>query len=104
MLMEGIEERIIWGKKLSSFEVEQNGVKVQFNDGSCYSGDLLVGVDGCHSTVRSLQYGAPLSQPTPIPACFLGTEALANESQMKPLLALDKTLFQGCHPSSPAWM
>ncbi|CAI9627562.1 unnamed protein product [Alternaria burnsii] len=104
MLMEGIEERILWGKKLSSFEVEKNGVEVQFNDGSCYSGDLLVGVDGCHSTVRSLQYGAPLSQPTPIPACFLGTEALANESQMKPLLALDKTLFQGCHPSSPAWM
>jgi 2-polyprenyl-6-methoxyphenol hydroxylase-like FAD-dependent oxidoreductase len=104
LLMEGIEELILWGKTLSSFEVEKDGVKARFSDGSCYSGELLAGVDGCHSTVRSLQYGAQLSQPTPIPACFLGTQAVATESQMKPLLALDRTLFQGCHPSNPVWM
>ena len=104
MLMEGIEERILWGKKLASFEVGAEGVRTVFSDGSCYSGQLLAGVDGCHSTVRSLRYGAKLSQPTPIPACFLGTQALATESQMKPLLALDQTLFQGSHPTHPAWM
>jgi 2-polyprenyl-6-methoxyphenol hydroxylase-like FAD-dependent oxidoreductase len=104
MLMEGIEERIMWEKHLSSYEVGKNCVKARFSDGSCYNGELLAGVDGCHSTVRSLLYGAKLSQPSPIPACFLGTQALATETQMKPLLALDETLFQGCHPSHPAWM
>jgi 2-polyprenyl-6-methoxyphenol hydroxylase-like FAD-dependent oxidoreductase len=104
MLMEGIEDRIMWGKKLSAYEAGKSCVKARFSDGSCYSGELLAGVDGCHSTVRSLLYGAKFSQPTPIPACFLGTQALATEGQMKPLLALDKTLFQGCHPSHPAWM
>lgn len=106
LLTEGIEERILWGKKLASFEsdADSGGVKVRFGDGSCYSGELLVGVDGCHSAVRSLLYGPRASQPEPIPACFLGTQALATAAQMEPLLALDKTLFQGCHPSKPAWM
>jgi hypothetical protein len=48
MLMEGIEERILWGKQLSPFEVEKNGVMASFSDGSCYSGELIAGVDGCH--------------------------------------------------------
>jgi 2-polyprenyl-6-methoxyphenol hydroxylase-like FAD-dependent oxidoreductase len=104
LLMEGIEENILWEKKLASFEIGEKGVEARFSDGTCYRGQLLAGVDGCHSTVRSLRYGAKLSQPTPIPACFLGTQALATASQMKPLLALDQTLFQGSHPSQPAWM
>ncbi|PSN70284.1 FAD/NAD(P)-binding domain-containing protein [Corynespora cassiicola Philippines] len=104
LLMEGLEERILWGKKLHSFDIGCNQVTTSFEDGTVYTGELLVGVDGCHSTVRSLMYGPDLSQPKPIPACFLGTQALATPSQMKPLLALDKTLFQGSHPSSPVWM
>jgi hypothetical protein len=44
------------GKKLLSFEQDQDGVKVQFDDGSIVEGDILVGADGAHSSVRQHLY------------------------------------------------
>ncbi|BBY95107.1 hypothetical protein MGALJ_47760 [Mycobacterium gallinarum] len=35
------------------------GVRVQFDDGSCADGDLLIGADGLHSMVRRIVGGAP---------------------------------------------
>ncbi|XTI92673.1 FAD/NAD(P)-binding domain-containing protein [Cenococcum geophilum] len=104
LLTEGLEDQILWAKNLQSFDLAPDRVQARFDDGSCYDGELLVGVDGCHSRVRSLIYGPELSRLTPIPACFLGTQALATEKQMRPLLGLERTLFQGCHPSTPTWM
>lgn len=40
-----------------------DGVRVEFDDGSCVDGDLLIGADGLHSTVRDI-VGAPHARPT----------------------------------------
>ena len=39
------------------------GVRVEFEDGSCADGDLLIGADGLHSTVRRIVGGQP-AKPT----------------------------------------
>ena len=104
LLLEELDDNIYWGKNLESFDVLPDGVRARFVDGSWYEGELLVGVDGTHSQVRSLLYGPELSRMTPIPGVFLGTQALATEEQVGPLVELDPTLFQGCHPSIPIWM
>ena len=104
LLLEELDDNILWGKNLVDFDVVPDGVRARFSDGSWYEGDLLIGVDGTHSQVRSLLYGPELSRMTPIPGYFLGTQALATDKQVSPLVELDPTLFQGCHPSAPIWM
>jgi FAD-dependent urate hydroxylase len=42
---------------------EQNGVRVEFDDGSSAEGDLLIGADGMHSMVRDI-VGAQRAEPT----------------------------------------
>ncbi|KAF8938002.1 hypothetical protein BGZ47_008769 [Haplosporangium gracile] len=44
------------GSKLISFNQDERGVKVQFEGGSVVEGDILVGADGAHSTVRQHLY------------------------------------------------
>ena len=41
----------------------RDGVRVDFEDGSSVSGDLLIGADGLHSVVRDV-VGAPAAKPT----------------------------------------
>jgi FAD-dependent urate hydroxylase len=41
----------------------RDGVRVDFEDGSSASGDLLIGADGLHSVVRDV-VGAPAAEPT----------------------------------------
>ena len=104
LFLEGLDGCILWGKNLQSLDMLPDGVRARFEDGSQYDGELLVGVDGIHSRVRSLIYGPELARSTPVPACFLGTEAFTTEKHIRSLLELDPTLFQGCHPSNPVWM
>ena len=52
VLMMGLEKDVEFGKEFKSFEVEDTGVKVIFNDGSFAKGSLLVGADGVRSAVR----------------------------------------------------
>ena len=40
-----------------------NGVRVDFEDGSSAEGDVLIGADGLHSVVRSIVGGSPPSRP-----------------------------------------
>lgn len=94
LLLEGLDGLILWGKNLRSLDVGPDGAQARSVDGSQYNGELLIGVDGLHSRGRSLVYGPELARFTPIPACFLGPQALATEKQIGPLLGLDPTLFQ----------
>jgi 2-polyprenyl-6-methoxyphenol hydroxylase-like FAD-dependent oxidoreductase len=45
------------GAHVDSFEQDANGVEVTLADGTKATGDVLVGADGIHSTVRSLLFG-----------------------------------------------
>lgn len=46
------KNRVIPEKRVSSIELIDGGVLVHTKDGSVYEGDIVVGADGIHSTVR----------------------------------------------------
>ena len=52
LLRTGLEENISYGKKFSHYAIEEGGVEACFEDGTTYTGILLVGADGIRSGVR----------------------------------------------------
>lgn len=57
--------RIEYGKRLTTATNTPSGVEARFEDGSRSEGDLLIGADGTHSTVRGLiDAAAPEAQYT----------------------------------------
>lgn len=52
LLTIGLEEDIEYGKKLQKFDSKEDGVTAHFEDGTKYSGSLLVAADGANSVVR----------------------------------------------------
>jgi FAD-dependent urate hydroxylase len=63
-LLEGFPaERIRCDCRVDAIAETQRGVRVAFDDGSHVDGDLVIGADGLHSTVRRIA-GAKPAQPT----------------------------------------
>ncbi|WP_333889924.1 NAD(P)/FAD-dependent oxidoreductase [Mycolicibacterium gadium] len=63
-LLEGFPaERIRCNSSVAAVFDTPAGVRVEFEDGSCAQGDLLIGADGLHSTVRRTVGGEP-AKPT----------------------------------------
>lgn len=46
------------GKKCQSFSQDDEGVTLQFEDGSMATGDMLIGADGVHSRIRNQMFGS----------------------------------------------
>ncbi|OBF79496.1 2-polyprenyl-6-methoxyphenol hydroxylase [Mycobacterium sp. 852002-51163_SCH5372311] len=63
-LLEGFPgERIRCGFRAVGVTTSRDGVRVEFEDGSTAEGDVLIGADGLHSTIRGV-VGAPNAKPT----------------------------------------
>jgi FAD-dependent urate hydroxylase len=63
-LLEGFPaERIRCNSRAAAAFNTQDGVRIQFEDGSRAEGDLLIGADGLHSTIRPIAGGQP-AKPT----------------------------------------
>ncbi|MFV8049876.1 FAD-dependent oxidoreductase [Mycobacterium sp. 48b] len=63
-LLEGFPaERIRCHMQVVGIANGSNGVRVDFADGSCADGDLVIGADGLHSRIREIA-GAQQAQPT----------------------------------------
>jgi FAD-dependent urate hydroxylase len=63
-LLEGFPAERIWCNARAVGVVStQNGVRLEFDDGSWAEGDLLIGADGLHSKVRDI-VGAQSARPT----------------------------------------
>lgn len=59
-LLEGFPaERIRCDRRVFDVVETQRGVRITFDDGSCADGDLVIGADGLHSTVRRIIGGQP---------------------------------------------
>lgn len=56
-------ERIRCGSRAVSVVSSDDGVRIDFDDGTCAEGDLLIGADGLHSMVRDV-VGADNAEPT----------------------------------------
>jgi 2-polyprenyl-6-methoxyphenol hydroxylase-like FAD-dependent oxidoreductase len=53
ILLEGLEDVVVFGKTFAAFETSPKGrVIVRFDDGATAEGDVLVGADGANSRVR----------------------------------------------------
>ena len=50
------KSRIKTGKRVVDVEEQENGVIVKLEDGTTEHGDILIGCDGVHSTVRELMW------------------------------------------------
>ncbi|OJD33921.1 fad binding domain protein [Diplodia corticola] len=46
------KDKILTSKKVRSVSLQEKGVKVTTEDGSVFTGDVVIGADGVHSTVR----------------------------------------------------
>jgi FAD-dependent urate hydroxylase len=63
-LLEGFPiDRIRCNSRAMQVVTTPDGVQVEFQDGNCAGGDLLIGADGLHSMVRDV-VGAPAAEPT----------------------------------------
>ena len=63
-LLEGFPTERIWcNARAVGVVTTQNGVRLEFEDGSFAEGDLLIGADGLHSMVRDI-VGAQSAEPT----------------------------------------
>ncbi|KAK0621002.1 hypothetical protein B0T14DRAFT_522548 [Immersiella caudata] len=58
-----IQSKLLPNKKVISVSPTPDGVTVTCADGSTYTGTIVVGADGAHSTVRSQMRNAALSSP-----------------------------------------
>ena len=66
----GLEDIIHFRKKLSSYESDEQGVTVTFEDGTTATGDLLVGADGVRSMVRKQRVPHATIQDTGVRAIY----------------------------------
>jgi len=96
VLAKGVEENILWGKKLVDICVESDGVTATFEDGTSYQGLVLVGTDGSRSKVRELVSSEP--QLYHLRIRMLGVILNMTEQEAEPLQAIDPLLFQGSLP------
>lgn len=58
------QSRVLTSKRVTDVQISSSGVTVMCKDGSSYDGDIVVGADGIHSTVRkTLQDQIEISRP-----------------------------------------
>ncbi|KAF9425320.1 hypothetical protein BGZ76_003320 [Entomortierella beljakovae] len=50
------KEKVLYGKKVTEVEQDSKSATVRCEDGSSYTGDIVVGADGAYSIVRQLMY------------------------------------------------
>ena len=68
-----------WGKRFTHYEEDGSGVTAFFDDGTSYSGDMLVGADGINSHVRDQLLPNPDQRPKSLSLGIIVGELEANE-------------------------
>lgn len=84
-----------WGKRFTHYEQDQDSVTAFFEDGTSYSGTVLVGADGINSRVRDQLLPDPGLRPKNLPVGIIVGELSANEEQLKRWQKLANSFFIG---------
>ncbi|KAH6605756.1 fad dependent oxidoreductase [Trichoderma cornu-damae] len=106
VLLEGVEGKVHWNKRLTGVEVLDNGsdeVRAAFADGSAVGGRMLVGAEGSNSQTRKFLV-PDAHQNYLLPVKMVGASVDLTPEQVKPLRQIDPLLFQGCHPETGVFL
>lgn len=86
---------IHWGKRFTHYGQDDSGVTAYFDDGTSYSGDVLVGADGINSRVRDQLLPDPSLRPKSLPVGIIVGELNANEEQIGRWRKIANSFFIG---------
>ncbi|GLI77979.1 hypothetical protein PoHVEF18_006276 [Penicillium ochrochloron] len=101
LLTSGIDVR--WDKKLKNIESTADNITAHFEDGSSYTGRLLVASDGARSRARQILYPDG-SQMNSLPVQLLGASPLYTAEDMGGAQLIDPYIFQGSHPDTNVFL
>jgi len=93
---------IAWSKKLIDIDVSEDRVVARFQDGSAYTGCILVGADGSQSQVRRRFAEHPGLNRLPIH--MLGVKVALTAEQAAPLQSISPLLWQGNIPETGTFL
>ncbi|KAJ5200129.1 Monooxygenase FAD-binding [Penicillium cf. griseofulvum] len=93
---------IEWNKNLRNIESTADEITAHFEDGTHYTGRLLVACDGSRSRTREILY--PDAQMNQLPVQLLGAATLYSAEEMGGAESIDPFIFQGSHPESNVFL
>ncbi|KAJ5356381.1 hypothetical protein N7517_010990 [Penicillium concentricum] len=91
-----------WNKALENIESTADEITAHFEDGTNYTGRLLVACDGSRSRIREILY--PDAQMNQLPVQLLGASTLYTAEEMGGAESIDPFIFQGSHPDSNVFL
>ena len=100
-LTEGEDLNIVFGKKMQRIElVGDEQVEVVFEDGTSYTGSLVLGADGSHSKVRSFLLGEEAARCQEVGHTMINTPVSGYTPEQAHLLRSVHPIVQLCYHSS----
>ncbi|PYI11030.1 FAD/NAD(P)-binding domain-containing protein [Aspergillus sclerotiicarbonarius CBS 121057] len=94
---------IKWNKTLQNIESSDDTVTARFEDGTSYTGCLLIGCDGSRSPTRDILYPDG-HEMNPLPIQILGGATLYTAEEMAGAAEIDPFIFQGSHPDTNVFL
>ncbi|KAB8236900.1 FAD-dependent oxidoreductase [Aspergillus alliaceus] len=101
LLTTGIE--VQWNKSLKDIESSPDAITAHFEDGSSYTGRILLSCDGSRSLTRQILYPNDHEMNT-LPVQLLGATALYSPDEMHGAQNIDPFIFQGAHPDTNVYL
>ncbi|KAJ5260522.1 hypothetical protein N7478_012127 [Penicillium angulare] len=100
LLTSGLD--VQWDKTLRDIESCEESITAHFDDGTSYTGRMLVACDGARSRVRQILY--PDSEMNKLPVQLLGASKLYTQDEMGGVELIDPYIFQGSHPDTNVFL
>lgn len=100
LLTTGVD--VEWNKNFRSIESTADEITAHFEDGTSYTGRLLVACDGARSRTREILY--PGLQMNQLPVQLLGASTLYSAEELGGIESIDPFIFQGSHPDSNVFL
>lgn len=87
---------------MQNIESSADAITAHFEDGTSYTGRLLVACDGSRSRIREILY--PGTQMNQLPVQLLGASTLYTPEEMGGAESIDPFIFQGSQPETDVYL